>query len=236
MTGNQDEQSRLDIQAKIDRILREPEPEIRISPERKPDPISIPQPLAGSVEAQSTNKTPSPKKLSIALTTFTGSIGKLQKAIAARVRSLGKPKKDSGDEKSQPKVVAPQAQAKKVGRSRPSKKLTFVVGGLSLAIVIGLTAFLNLSYMTVSAGIETNLGTSENRTLFTIRASDAEQGDLIVAALSMNSETNEELLVVGTVFSKNEQSYALYDGEVIWQISADQIRGKVLFAEATESP
>jgi hypothetical protein len=38
------------------------------------------------------------------------------------------------------------------------------------------------------------------------------------------------------VFSKNDETYALYDGEVIWQIPIGSIRGKVLFAEATQTP
>jgi hypothetical protein len=62
------------------------------------------------------------------------------------------------------------------------------------------------------------------------------QGDLLVASLGVDQDTNQEILVMGTVFSKNDQTYALYDGEVIWQITAEQIRGIVLFAEATETP
>jgi hypothetical protein len=54
--------------------------------------------------------------------------------------------------------------------------------------------------------------------------------------LGVDQDTNKEILVIGTVFSKNDQTYALYDGEVIWQITAEQIRGIVLFAEATEAP
>jgi hypothetical protein len=95
---------------------------------------------------------------------------------------------------------------------------------------------LNFSSVTVTSGIETNLGSSENRSVLTLKASDANQGDLLVASLGVDQDTNQEILVMGTVFSKNDQSFALYDGEVIWQITAEQIRGIVLFAEATEVP
>jgi hypothetical protein len=103
-------------------------------------------------------------------------------------------------------------------------------------VAIGLTLLFSVASVTVTSGIETTLGSSENRTVLTLRTSDAAQDDLLVASLGVDIETNKEILVMGTVFSKNDQTYALYDGDVIWQITAEQIRGKVLFAEATEAP
>jgi hypothetical protein len=41
---------------------------------------------------------------------------------------------------------------------------------------------------------------------------------------------------MGSVFSVNDQSYALYDGEVIWQIPLADIKGVVMFADATQIP
>jgi hypothetical protein len=43
-------------------------------------------------------------------------------------------------------------------------------------------------------------------------------------------------LIMGSVFSVNDQSYALYDGEVIWQIPLADIKGVVMFADATQIP
>jgi hypothetical protein len=116
------------------------------------------------------------------------------------------------------------------------RSLLFVLGGVALTAATLLTVLVNFSYLTVTEGIQTTLGNSEDRSVLTLTASDANQGDLIVASLGIDNETDQEILVIGTVFSKNEQTYALYDGEVIWQITAEQIRGKVLFAEATETP
>jgi hypothetical protein len=57
--------------------------------------------------------------------------------------------------------------------------------------------------------------------------------DLVVAIQPGSPEDAPEL-IIGTVFSSNEETYALYDGEVIWQIPLEDLRGKVIFAEATQ--
>lgn len=53
-------------------------------------------------------------------------------------------------------------------------------------------------------------------------------------AVQPGSPEDAPELIIGTVFSSNEETYALYDGEVIWQIPLADLKGKVLFAEATQ--
>jgi hypothetical protein len=60
----------------------------------------------------------------------------------------------------------------------------------------------------------------------------AQPEDLVVALLP----GGQGLLIMGSVFSVNDQSYALYDGEVIWQIPLADIKGVVMFANATQIP
>jgi hypothetical protein len=69
--------------------------------------------------------------------------------------------------------------------------------------------------------------------VFIEKTDTAIQNDLIVALLPGSGDA--KTLIIGTVFSSNEETYALYDGEVIWQIPLADLKGKVLFATALES-
>jgi hypothetical protein len=146
---------------------------------------------------------------------------------------------------SEPESLTPstdQSGAKRVTsatkpkRFRFTKKQTILSSGFAVIVTILTLGLINFTFVTVNGGIETTLGSSDNRTVLIVRADDVERSDLVVAVLRRAGAEGSDLLVLGTVFSKNDQTYALYDGEVIWQIPLGNIRGKVLFAKATQTP
>jgi hypothetical protein len=229
MNSNTGDQSRQDLEARLDKILREPEATSVINKPSQPDTTSAHPgftPKNDSVIEQVViPKKAEGKTLSDYFRPFTKSLLQIIKSSQDWLVSGVRRAKSTSNKKS------------RVGfGNRVNKPLAFVLAGAGVTVAVVVAVLVNISYLTVTTGIETNLGTSENRTVLTLKANDANQGDLLVASLGLDNETNEEILVIGTVFSKNDQTYALYDGEVIWQITAEQIRGKVLFAEATETP
>jgi hypothetical protein len=232
MNDSTGDESRQSLEAKLDRILREP---VTVSDSAKTQPVLTPivQPMAEEKEVS--RRADSKTFSDYVRPAIEGVLSSLKSSrkwlmtVVGSARKLNFKNSWSRFGKWIPKFG-------KLSGRRVNKRLAFVLGGIGVTLAVLLTVLMNLSYLTVSNGIETTLGTSENRTVLTLKSSEANQGDLIVASLGLDNETNEEILVVGTVFSKNDQTYALYDGEVIWQITAEQIRGKVLFAEATETP
>jgi hypothetical protein len=180
-------------------------------------------------------KTPS-KPIGAYLKTLFESLSKVLKSIRDWAMSLSRRLRVSKPAKILGLFDKIASKSKDLLKGRVKKSVAMIAVGATLVVAFGLTLLLNFSSVTVTSGIETNLGSSENRSVLTLKASDANQGDLLVASLGVDQDTNQEILVMGTVFSKNDQSFALYDGEVIWQITAEQIRGIVLFAEATEVP
>lgn len=118
------------------------------------------------------------------------------------------------------------------------KRKSVIFGGLGaiLLIVLLIVGFANFAFVTTAQGIKTTLGSSENRTVLIAKGSNASQSDLVVAVLPGTGDIDNEQLIMGTVFSLNDETYALYDGEVIWQIPLDDLRGTVLFASATQVP
>ena len=114
-----------------------------------------------------------------------------------------------------------------------SNKKKIILGASALVIVVlSLSLIIRFDVVTASQGIETTLGSSENRTVIIDTVVTAQPEDLVVALLP----GDQGLLIMGSVFSVNDQSYALYDGEVIWQIPLGDIKGVVIFASATEMP
>ena len=109
--------------------------------------------------------------------------------------------------------------------------LSSVIGGVVLIIVIVLLA--KFEFVTPDAGIKTSLGSAKGHSVLIEKGASIGPNDLIVAVQPGSPEDAPEL-IIGTVFSSNEETYALYDGEVIWQIPVGDLKGKVLFAEATQ--
>ena len=234
MNFNTGDESRSDLEARLDRILREPETRVSTPEPRQPE--VAPTPPVIPVEAPAVAKKTPTKSIGEQLKPLLEAVSEALKKAKRwglsqinRSRSLKLPKVQGVIKK----IVS---KSREVFKTRVKKSVAVVAGVSTLAVAIGLTLLLSVATVTVTSGIETTLGSSENRTVLTLRTSDAAQDDLLVASLGVDIETNKEILVMGTVFSKNDQTYALYDGDVIWQITAEQIRGKVLFAEATEAP
>jgi hypothetical protein len=240
MNSNTGDQSRQDLEARIDRILREPEVRtVNIEPKQpeaaKTQPAVMPN-HETRVEEIEVKKEGSAKQISVYVKTMTDALFQALRASLAWVQSLARGAREKRGPKTRGSLGKWIAKFRKLSGNRVKKPLAFVLGGIGVTVAVLLTVLLNLSYVTVSNGIETTLGASENRTVLTLKSSGANQGDLIVASLGLDNESNEDILVIGTVFSKNDQTYALYDGEVIWQVTSEQIRGIVLFAEATQTP
>jgi hypothetical protein len=124
----------------------------------------------------------------------------------------------------------------KDGRLKISDKSVRLFGTAIASVIFLLVISVNFGFVKVSQGIDTTRGPSENKTMFISKTDTASSNDLVVAVLPGTGNGSEELLVMGTIFSSNEEFYAIYDGEVIWQVPFDQIRGKVLFAKPTQSP
>ena len=234
MNSNTGDESRSDIEARIDRILRESDTRATTAEPRQP--VASVTPLVVSAEAPViVTKNPA-KTIGAYLKNFSDSLSKVLKHVRDWAMSLSSRLRVSKPAKGLGVFTKVASKSRDLFKGKVKKSVVVIAGGATLVVALGLTLLLNFSSVTVTSGIETTLGSSENRSVLTIQASDANQGDLLVASLGVDQDTNQEILVMGTVFSKNDQTYALYDGEVIWQITADQIRGKVLFAEATEVP
>ena len=234
MNSNTGDESRSDIEARLDRILRDSETRATLAEPRQPVASATP-PVVAAEAPVIAKKTPA-KPIGDYLKSFSDSLSKVLKHVRDWVMSLSSRLRVSKPAKGLGVFTKVASKSKDLLKGKVKKSVVVIAGGATLVVALGLTLLLNFSSVTVTSGIETTLGSSENRSVLTIKASDANQGDLLVASLGVDQDTNKEILVIGTVFSKNDQTYALYDGEVIWQITAEQIRGIVLFAEATEAP
>lgn len=139
--------------------------------------------------------------------------------------------------KSDKKSDSEGSSSKRGSFSFAKHKTSIILGGVGI-VVLGLVifSFARFQVVTVAQGIETTLGASEERTVLIAKASEAERNDLIVAVLPGSGVEGKEVLILGSVFSENGETYAVYDGEVIWQIPLSDLRGMVMFASATEAP
>jgi hypothetical protein len=234
MNSNTGDESRSDIEARLDRILRGSDTRETVAAPTRPL-ASDTLPVVAEDAPVIATKTPA-KPIGVYLKTFFESLSKWLNKFMDWGLSLFSRSKVSKPAKSLGVFDKIASKSRDLLKGKVKKSVALIAGAATLVVALGLTLLLNFSSVTVTSGIETTLGSSENRSVLTVKASDANQGDLLVASLGLDQDTNQEILVIGTVFSKNDQTYALYDGEVIWQITAAQIRGIVLFAEATEVP
>jgi hypothetical protein len=116
-----------------------------------------------------------------------------------------------------------------------AKKIAFAIGGAALVVIVAVVLLLTFRFVTPDQGITTNLGSGKGHTVLIQKVGPFAAEDLVVAALPGSGDGGQQELIIGTVFSLNDQTYALYDGQVIWQIPLGDIIGKVLFAQAIES-
>lgn len=122
----------------------------------------------------------------------------------------------------------------KYSEASPRKKKITVASIIAGAVVvIAIILLAKFEFVTVDAGIETSLGDAKGTTVLIDKGAPVDRNDLIVAVQPGGAEGTESL-IIGTVFSFNDETYALYDGEVIWQIPLSELKGKVLFASATQ--
>lgn len=124
-------------------------------------------------------------------------------------------------------------RAKYSEASPRKKKITIASVITGAVVVIALILLTKFEFVTVDAGIETTLGEAQGTTVLIDKGAPIDRNDLIVAVQPGGAE-GAESLIIGTVFSFNDETYALYDGEVIWQIPLSELKGKVVFASATQ--
>ena len=113
--------------------------------------------------------------------------------------------------------------------SRPTKKIIVLAVAATIVAAASYTA-LSFGSLTISEGIANNFGPGNGQTVLIDKTKIAEQGDLVVGVMPGTSGTDDEKYVMGTVFSSNDQTYAVYDGNVVWQVPISELKGKVLFA------
>lgn len=199
---------------------------------------------------------PAPSALMLFLAKAGASLAALSKSGVARIKLAVTPKEKA--EKPAETVVQP---AEKKAATKPSIEKTSVVARLkalpatvraryneasprnkkitvasvvaAVVLIVVIIVGAKFEYVTPHGGIETSLGDGMGTTVLIERGAAIAPNDLIVAVQPGSPEDAPEL-IIGTVFSSNEETYALYDGEVIWQIPLADLKGKVLFAEATQ--
>jgi hypothetical protein len=99
-----------------------------------------------------------------------------------------------------------------------------LVGGLT---IVGLVRF---EFVTVAEGVTTSDGPSEGQRFFIEKTGNAERNDLVVGLMPGSEEGENEKLVMGTVFSKNDETFAVLGDNIVWQVPVGDLRGKVWFA------
>jgi hypothetical protein len=98
-----------------------------------------------------------------------------------------------------------------------------LVGGLTIF------GFVKFEFVTVTEGVTTSNGPSEGQRFFIEKTGSAERNDLVVGLMPGSEEGENEKLVMGTVFSKNDETFAVLGDNVVWQVPVGDLRGKVWF-------
>lgn len=102
---------------------------------------------------------------------------------------------------------------------------------LAILLVSGLTRF---EFVTTKSGINNSLGNGSNQTVLVDKATTPDRNNLVVAKLPKAANSEGDQYVLGTVFSFNDQTYAIYDGKVIWQIPRGNVKGVVVNGESSK--
>jgi hypothetical protein len=161
---------------------------------------------------------------------------KTAKAVDQPTQKKTAPKPSSAEKASlasKLKAFPARARATYSEAAPRNKKITVVSVIAGAVLVIAIVLLTKFELVTPDGGIKTSLGSAKGTTVLIEKGAAIAPNDLIVAVQPGSPEDAPEL-IIGTVFSSNEETYALYDGEVIWQIPLADLKGKVLFAEATQ--
>ena len=135
--------------------------------------------------------------------------------------------------KPEPKAAPPQGGSSESG-SKKVRRGALIGAGVFL-VAASTYGYVRFDFVTATQGIDTTLGESADRAIVIDTADDVSRTDLVAAILPFPAEDGSDAVLIGTVFSENTETVAVFDGEVIWQIPVDDILGTVLFATATES-
>jgi len=134
----------------------------------------------------------------------------------------------AGPKFSTPKPVNPKAIPTKLGRG------ALISAGV-LIVAASTYGYVRFDFVTATQGIDTTLGESANRAIVIDTFADVARTDLVAAKLPYPKDDGSDAILIGTVFSDNTETVAVYDGEVIWQIPVGDVLGTVMFATATEA-
>jgi len=129
--------------------------------------------------------------------------------------------------------IATPASLPRVKKSH--RRPVFFAAGAALLAAVSYS-LVSLQMVSVSEGILTNLGPGDGRIVLVNKTTKATQGELVVGVMPGTNGQGTQRYVMGTVFSLNDETYAVYDGEVVWQVPISDLRGKVLFAQPAEFP
>lgn len=119
---------------------------------------------------------------------------------------------------------------RKLKVSGKNTKFIYIAAGGTLVLALVITAFVRLEVVNVSKGIPLTSGESTGSSVMIDKFATVERGDVIIGVMPGTKHEDKKTLL-GSVFSQNDQTYAIYDGEVIWQLPLEDLIGKALFVE-----
>lgn len=127
-------------------------------------------------------------------------------------------------------LEAPKAIWKKLKVSGKNTKLIYIAAGAAVILAVAITGFVRLEVVTVAKGIPLTSGQSTGTSVMIDKFGEVKRGDLIIGVMP-GTKKEEKKNLLGSIFSQNDQTYAIYDGEVIWQLPLTDLVGKALFVE-----
>ena len=165
---------------------------------------------------------------------LTSTFGGVSSWIASTTKNLSRNLKQIELPRNLASLKSATDKLKSIPNINWNKKNSIVGGVIAAILVTGIFSIIKFDLVKVSQGIETSRGPADSKTFLVGKTDKFEVNDLVVAQLP--GTTGDENLLVASIFSQNTEFYALYDGEVIWQVAKDSLLGKVYFAEATQLP
>ena len=110
-----------------------------------------------------------------------------------------------------------------------SNKVVVLSAGAILVGGLMIFGFVKFEFVTVTEGVTTSNGPSEGQRFFIEKTGSAERNDLVVGLMPGSEEGENEKLVMGTVFSKNDETFAVLGDNVVWHLPVGYPRAKVWF-------